>query len=164
MWYNNCSFDVVPSAVFDQVTELLGSMETYVKYAFILFLYNIIVTAEYYSKKTSYIMIGTMIAAIINIITNYLFINKYGFIAAAYTTLFSYFCYLILHIIISRKLLGFFVIKIKWLVLYIGIVCGVAILFLIFINSIFVRWGLCVLLALPMSVKLIKVSGVLNRK
>ena len=94
----------------------------------------------------------------------YYFIMIANNIFNKFTTLFSYFCYLILHIIISRKLLGFFVIKIKWLVLYIGIVCGVAILFLIFINSIFVRWGLCVLLALPMSVKLIKVSGVLNRK
>jgi O-antigen/teichoic acid export membrane protein len=50
--------------------------------AFILFLYNVIVPAEYYSKKTSFIMIGTMVAAIVNIVLNYIYIQKYGFLAA----------------------------------------------------------------------------------
>ena len=78
--------------------------------AFILFLYNIIVPSEYYTKKTTYIMTGTLIAAGLNLVTNYIFIKAYGFIAAAYTTLFSYVCYLLLHIVISRKLVGFDVI------------------------------------------------------
>lgn len=82
--------------------------------AFILFIYNIIVSSEYYKNKTTYIMLGTMVAMVINLITNYVFISKYGFIAAAYTTLFSYMCYLILHIVISHKVVGFFVLELKF--------------------------------------------------
>ena len=37
--------------------------------AFLLFIYNVIVQSEYYAKKTLYIMLGTIIATIINIIT-----------------------------------------------------------------------------------------------
>lgn len=76
---------------------------------FILFMYNIIVPSEYYTKKTKYIMIGTMLSATINVITNYIFILKYGYYAAAYTTLFSYICYVLLHMVISKKLVGFHV-------------------------------------------------------
>lgn len=131
--------------------------------AFLLFLYNVIVTAEYYSKKTKYIMFGTIVAAVINVITNYIFIRKFGFIAAAYTTLFSYFCYLFLHIIISKKLVGYYVIKIKWIVIYIGLVCIVAVVFLLYVNSIVVRWGICLLIVTPMSIVLIRVSGILKK-
>ena len=44
--------------------------------AFILFIYNIIVSSEYYKNKTTYIMLGTMVAMVINLITNYVFISK----------------------------------------------------------------------------------------
>ena len=43
-----------------------------------------------YLKKTKYIMISSGLAAMLNVVLNYIFINKYGYIAAAYTTLFAY--------------------------------------------------------------------------
>lgn len=114
--------------------------------AFILFLYNIIVPSEYYTKKTKYIMFGTLIAAVINLVTNYLFIQAFGFIAAAYTTLFSYICYLILHVFISKKLVGFDVIAKKWIVIS-AIVVGVAgIIDLLFVNNIIIRYCICVVI------------------
>jgi len=109
-------------AIAPELILLLGGLKyeqgKYVAYpmiidAFILFMYNIIVPSEYYKQKTNYIMFGTMAAAIINVITNYVFIKKYGFIAAAYTTLFSYICYLLLHTLISHKLVGFHIIPLK---------------------------------------------------
>lgn len=109
--------------------------------AFILFLYSVIVQAEYYTKKTNYIMAGTMVAAIINIVTNYVFIAEYGYLAAAYTTLFSYSVYLVLHIMISYRLVKFFVLPIQNLLLYISIVICVAGVDLLFIDSIGIRWG-----------------------
>lgn len=41
-------------------------------------------------KKTKYIMFSAFIAATLNLITNYIFIDIYGYMAASYTTLFSY--------------------------------------------------------------------------
>ena len=43
-----------------------------------------------YLKKTKYIMYSAVIAAIFNLVTNYIFIRQYGYMAAAYTTLLSY--------------------------------------------------------------------------
>ena len=106
--------------------------------AFILFLYNIIIPSEYYKKKTNFIMMGTLFAAVINVITNYIFITKYGFIAAAYTTLFSYVCYLILHVIISKKVIGFFVIPLKYMtIITFLLVCFASIILLLLENTLF---------------------------
>lgn len=66
---------------------------------------------EYYYEKTNYIAVGTMAAAILNIILNSLFIPKFGYVAAAYTTLFSYIVYFILHYTVAKKLSGFYIIK-----------------------------------------------------
>lgn len=85
--------------------------------AFVTYLYSIIVPAEYYKKKTVYIMIGTMFATVLDIVLNYIFIKKYGYIAAAYTTLFAYMCYLMLHIIISKKCIGYEILQAKFLLL-----------------------------------------------
>lgn len=52
--------------------------------------YNIFGNVLLYHKKTNYIMGATLCAAVINIIFNYIFIKQFGFIAASYTTLFSY--------------------------------------------------------------------------
>ena len=108
--------------------------------AFILFLYNIIIPSEYYKKKTNYIMMGTLFAAIINVVTNYIFIKRYGFIAAAYTTLFSYACYLILHIIISKRVVGFYVIPLKFMILIVVLLAIFASIILIFLDNILLRY------------------------
>lgn len=43
-----------------------------------------------YHKKTKYIMLASISAAVVNICTNYIFIPIFGYMAAAYTTLASY--------------------------------------------------------------------------
>ena len=79
--------------------------------SFVLFVYNVVVDAEYYSQKTTYIMYCTLAAAIIDIVLNLFFVSRFGFVAAAYTTLTSYIFYLIFHMQLSRKLLGFAIMR-----------------------------------------------------
>lgn len=43
-----------------------------------------------YKKKSTKIMIATMVAAATNLILNFIFVRIYGYIAASYTTLFSF--------------------------------------------------------------------------
>ena len=126
---------------------------------FILFVYELVSSGEYYMKKTAYIMYGTVAAAVLNVVLNYIFISKYGFIAAAYTTLFSYACYLLFHLTICKKLLGFFIVPIKWLAVFLGIVIVMAVINLLFIESILVRWSLCALVVIPMALLLLRSYG-----
>lgn len=126
---------------------------------FILFLYNIIVAGEYYTQKTVYIMLGTMTAAVLNLVLNYIFILKYGFIAAAYTTLFAYACYLILHLIISRRVVGFAILPMKWLLIFSAIAVGMAAVDLVLIRSLVLRWLLCAAVVIPMALLLLKNVG-----
>lgn len=127
--------------------------------AFLLFLYGVIVQSEYYAKKTSYILLGTIIAAVIDVIGNYIFIQKYGYIAAAYTTLFAYACYLILHIAISHKVVNFFVIPIKWILTYIGIVCTFGAVDLLLLEHMLLRWGICLIAVIPAGIYLLRKTG-----
>ena len=123
---------------------------------FVLFLYDVIVTGEYYTKKTVYVMLGTMVAAVLNIVLNYIFILKYGFLAAAYTTLFAYVCYLLLHMIISRRLVGFSILPKRWLLVFAAIASAMAALTLLLMENLLFRWGICAVLVLPMAALLLR--------
>lgn len=67
------------------------------------FLYNLYVALEQFAKKTVGMAFGTMAAALINIGLNWLLIPRYGYIAAAYTTLFGYACLLVIHFFLARR-------------------------------------------------------------
>lgn len=123
--------------------------------AFVLFIYNVIVPSEYFKQKTSFIMWGTMSAAVINIITNYIFIQKYGFIAAAYTTLFAYICYMILHLVISYRLMRFSIIPVSCIALCLLSIVIIAIVDLIFIDNIFVRYLVCFAVVMFIGIKVL---------
>lgn len=73
-------------------------------YVFVYF-YNIYGTFAFFRKKTLAISINTLIAGVANIILNYIFIPKYGNIAAAYTTWASYVLLFVMHYINARFLL-----------------------------------------------------------
>lgn len=71
---------------------------------FIIFLYTFFVNVEHYNKKSLFISINTMIAAASNLTLNYMFIPRFGYIAAAFTTLISYLIALVLHASYAKKL------------------------------------------------------------
>ena len=68
------------------------------------FLYTMFGNVEQFKKKTAGMAIATVTAAIVNYVLNYLFIPRFGFLAAAYTTLVGYLCLLIIHMFIVWKL------------------------------------------------------------
>lgn len=73
--------------------------------AYFLFLYSWFGSVEFYYKENTYITIASMIGAVLNIILNLIFIPIYGFMAAAYTTLFCYICFTAFHFIFMNKIL-----------------------------------------------------------
>jgi len=70
---------------------------------FFILLFNLFAPIEHYSLKTKFIGIASVISAVANIILNYVFIQKFGYLAAAYTTLVCYILYAIAHYIYMRK-------------------------------------------------------------
>ncbi len=69
------------------------------------YFYTNYVNVEIFCKKTQIIAIGSCTAALINYILNALFIPRYGYIAAAYTTLASYLVLMVLHFVMVRFVL-----------------------------------------------------------
>ena len=137
-----------------EIVKILGAKEYWdacylappmVLDSYVMFIYAIIVQAEYYTKKTHYVLIGTVMAAIINIITNIVFINLYGYIAAAYTTLFAYTCYLVFHIIIAYRAIGFHVVAISQHLIQGLVMGGCAGLCLVLMDRLAFRWILMVI-------------------
>ena len=70
---------------------------------FFMYAYDLFAKFEFYYEKTKLIAFATVIGAVINIILNYICINKFGYIAAGYTTLICYMLYAIFHYIFMRK-------------------------------------------------------------
>lgn len=66
------------------------------------FVYSLYVNVETYMKKTHYSMIGTIMAAGINVILNFIVIPVWGYKAAAYTTFIAYLLLAVFHAIIIQ--------------------------------------------------------------
>jgi len=77
--------------------EALGIIPIVVVSYFFFFLYTIYVNYAFYEKKTKNIAALTIIASGLNVLLNYLLIPKFGYIAAAWTTLITYVVLFILH-------------------------------------------------------------------
>ncbi len=69
------------------------------------YFYTNYVNVEIFCKKTTFIAIGSCAAALINWALNRAFIPRYGYIAAAYTTLASYLILMVMHFIMARFIL-----------------------------------------------------------
>ena len=70
---------------------------------FFTMIYNLFGVIVFYYEKSKYVMCTTVTAAISNILLNYIFIPRFGFLAAGYTTLASYILLAILSYFAMRK-------------------------------------------------------------
>lgn len=72
--------------------------------SYFIFMYQFPVNYEFFHKKTKIIALGTILAAIINIILNILLIPKIGMYGAAIATAISYLLLFIVHFLIVRNM------------------------------------------------------------
>ena len=70
---------------------------------FFMYVYDFYAKFAFYYEKTAEIMIASISGAVLNMIMNYFFIGKYGYIAAGYTTLLCYMIYAGAHYLFMRK-------------------------------------------------------------
>lgn len=66
---------------------------------YFMYSYDLFAKFAFYYEKTTFVMIASIIGAVLNIILNYIFINMFGYVAAGYTTLFCYVIYSVCHYI-----------------------------------------------------------------
>lgn len=71
---------------------------------FFQFIYLFFYDLEYYYKKPHWIAYASVVAAVLNLVLNFIFIPRFGYIAACYTTVASYFVLLLMNYIFAKKL------------------------------------------------------------
>jgi len=75
--------------------------------AFFQFVYPLFSNVELFYNERKYISFVSCLIAAINIGSNYILINRFGYVAAAYTTLMGYILFCILHYVFMNKVLKF---------------------------------------------------------
>lgn len=69
---------------------------------YFMFLYPLFSNIEFYYEKTKFVMFISSGGAIANVILNYIFIKKFGYYAAGYTTLFCYIIFAFSHYLYQK--------------------------------------------------------------
>lgn len=110
------------------------------------FLYNLPAAIEYYREKTKFIAIGTVSAAIVNIGLNFIFIKYYGYIAAAYTTMFTYLLYFVFHFVIAWKIEKRCIFSIKTVLLCCVTIIAVNFITIACVDIMIIRWLMALLI------------------
>lgn len=70
---------------------------------YFLFWYTLFANVEFYCDKNKYTMYISMFGAVLNIGLNYIFMQIFGYVAAAYTSLFCYMVYSIGHFVLMER-------------------------------------------------------------
>jgi len=103
---------------------------------FFMFSYDLFAKFEFYFEKTFFIMAASVSGALLNIITNYIFIQRYGYYAAGYTTLFCYLVYAAGHYLMMNRVCDEYLhgerpfpARAYWLMAAAFTVCGFLLLF-----------------------------------
>ena len=113
---------------------------------FFTMLYNIPASVEYYYEKTSYIASATTVAAALNIGLNYIFINRYGYIAAAYTTFFTYLLYYLFHFYMAYRIEQKNIFNGTVIVLASACTVLGAVITILCLSHMWIRWGLSIVI------------------
>lgn len=71
---------------------------------FFIYSYDLFAKFSFYYEKRVFITLASIVGAVLNIILNYIFIDKFGYIAAGYTTLVCYIIYAFGHYQIMNRI------------------------------------------------------------
>lgn len=91
------STELIKIFLTDVYSPCVYIVPTLVVAMFFQFIYIFVYDFQFFNKKAKSIAASSIVAAIFNLITNYIFIPKFGFLAAGFTTLASYFVLLMIN-------------------------------------------------------------------
>lgn len=107
--------------------------------------YQYYCTTEAFYKKNIYISICSVGIGILNFVLNYFFIAKYGYLAAAYTTLICYVVLYIVHMFLTKKVLGFELFHWKYNLILIASLCLLSFFVVLFAMNLMLRLTIIIL-------------------
>lgn len=135
---------------------------------FFIFLYSLFSNVEYFYEKTSMISVASIMAATLNIALNLIAIPRFGYMAAAWTTLASYMALSFVHWFFYSRIckgeLGANVYKTSVLLLSCAAVIAMTFGMLLFYNSRAVRYAVVLAVGLCMYVKRDQIKSVIGRR
>lgn len=117
-----------------------------------MFLYSMYTNIEQFEKKTKGMAIATVLAALLNLVLNYVFIPIFGYLAAAYTTLIGYLFLFLFHYVLVRKMGLHIVYNTKFIVMVILVVSGGATVILTLYQFDYIRYAVLVIYIIGMGI------------
>lgn len=111
------------------------------------YMYQLFSRIELYFEKKSYTVISTVSAALLNILLNALWIPRFGYTAAGYSTLISHMLFCVMHYFFYKKVTrecmeSATVYRLKYLLLISGGVLAIAIVMTLLYGSIIIRFAI----------------------
>lgn len=117
----------------------------FVAVVYTTYFYQFAVNYEIYNARTKYVAIGTSLAAISNILFNYILIKKYGMYGAGIATFFSYAILAVLHTVLVKKWKYMrYPLSYKMVWYGVGAVITGCLLFYYLAGYVLIRWALAV--------------------
>ena len=98
------STELIKIFLTDVYSPCIYIVPTLVVAMFFQFIYIFVYDFQFFNKKAKSIAASSIVAAIFNLITNYIFIPKFGFLAAGFTTLASYFVLLMINFFFTVRI------------------------------------------------------------
>lgn len=72
---------------------------------FFIFVYVLFLNVEIYYEQNQFVALASIISAIVNVFLNYVCINRFGYLAAGYTTMISYGLMAIMHFLFLHRII-----------------------------------------------------------
>lgn len=124
--------------------------------------YYIYANIVYYYKRPKYVMFASVTATILNILLNYVFIKKYGYIAAGYTTLICYMVQSVIDYYAMKKVVGKNIYNMKFIITLSIFVISVSLVGSFLYKTILVRYIIIIGILLFLFVKRKTVFGIMK--
>ena len=142
-------------SIFPEVTMIMGRLDygssklfipMIVLSYFFSFLYTFPVNIQFYQANTKFIPIGTVFAAVVNFIANWVLIPRMGIMGAAVATVLSYLALLVLHHMVTKRLYDYKDVSVRQYVILSMIATGYTILMTYLIPYTVVRFALIIII------------------
>lgn len=145
---------VAPSSYYEAVIDIPAIMIG----CFFIFVYVLFLNVEIYYEQNQFVALASIVAALVNVVLNFIFIKKYGYLVAGYTTMLSYLLMAIMHYVFLRRIskqhaeiTSLFDVRFIFFISISLVVIGLATLLLY--NHILIRWMLIGVLSAILFIK-----------
>ena len=95
---------IVTNLFDERYFESISTVNIIASSIYYILVYTLIANFQFYFEKKLLISLSTILAALINIVLNFIFVPKYGFISASFTSLFSYLLLCFIHVFLAKSI------------------------------------------------------------